>query len=178
MACVLHRTTLQYLCSVNTPDYSVVNWIINPDMSGVGSDPTTWVVEVDAVREMTAAEQDANIIDAVKAAKIGAIDSRTDVLISAGFTYASKVFSLSLASQSKMMGTHQIKDDVNLTYPLKWNTIDDLDAHELANAAALDGFYLTGVGTMRTHVDGGTTLKDSVRAAATVAAVNAITDTR
>lgn len=113
-----------------------------------------------------------------KRAKIVAIDSRTNELISAGFTYASKQFSLSLPAQLKMTGTHQIKDDPALTYPLDWNTIDDLDVYAIANAADLDGFFLTGVGTLRYQLDSGTALKDAVRAATDVAGVDAVADTR
>lgn len=35
MCNVLNKTTLQYLESVNTPDYPTADWIINPDMSEV-----------------------------------------------------------------------------------------------------------------------------------------------
>ena len=77
-----------------------------------------------------------------------------------------------------MMGTHQIKDDPALTYPLDWNTIDDLDVYAIPDAATLDGFYLTGVGTIRAHLDSGTALKTSVRAATTIAEVDAVVDNR
>ena len=113
-----------------------------------------------------------------KAAKIAAIDERTAELIANGFVYASKPFSLSLPAQSKMIGTHQIKDHPALAYPLKWNTKDDDDAYELQDAAELDAFYLTGLATIRSYLDSGTALKDLVRAAATVADVNAVEDLR
>lgn len=114
----------------------------------------------------------------LKHMRISEIDQRTEELIAAGFTYASKQFSLSLPAQLKMTGTHQIKDDVALTYPINWNSIDDTDVYAIANAADLDVFFLTGVGTLRAHLDSGTALKDSARAAANVAAVDAVVDTR
>jgi hypothetical protein len=119
-----------------------------------------------------------NALVCAKAAKVAAIDARTDELIAAGFTYASKQFSLSLTAQAKMMGTHQVKDNVALIYPINWNTIDDLDVYAIANAADLEGFYLTGLGTVRARLDSGTTLKDAVRAAADQAALDAVVDTR
>ena len=43
MASVINRTTLQYLRSVNTPEYPTSEWEINPDMSQVqGVDRKYW----------------------------------------------------------------------------------------------------------------------------------------
>jgi hypothetical protein len=182
MSSALHRTTFQIVDSINTPDYPVGTWVINPDLSPVsGVAVKYWKLTGDVLSEMTQGEKDA--VDAadlpsVKQSKMKTIDGRTDELISVGFTYASKQFSLSITAQAKMTGTHQVKDDPALTYPINWNTIDDNDAYSIANAADLDGFYLTGLGTIRAHLDSGTTLKDSVRAAATIAAVDAIVDSR
>ena len=130
---------------------------------------------------------DQTILDGVVAAhplkktkvdKIAAIDARTDQLIAAGFTYSGKVFSLSSSAQDKMIGSHQVKDDPALTYPIVWNNIDDTDSTSLADSAALNGFYLTALGTVRAHLDSGTALKDAVRAAADIAAVDAVVDSR
>jgi hypothetical protein len=113
-----------------------------------------------------------------KIEKVHAIDARTDELISLGFTYAGKQFSLALTAQSKMTGTHQVKDNPALVYPINWNTIDDADVYAITDAADLDAFYLTGLGTIRASLDSGTALKDSVRAAITVAEVDAVVDNR
>lgn len=113
-----------------------------------------------------------------KANKFVAIDARTDVLIFTGFVYSGKRFSLSLTAQLKMMGTHQIKDDVALVYPIKWNTYDDLDVISIADSATLNSFYLAGFAVVRGHIDSGTALKDSIRAASTQAQLDAVVDTR
>jgi hypothetical protein len=113
-----------------------------------------------------------------KQEKLGEIDARTDELIALGFNYASRQFSLGELAQIKMIGTHQIKGNPALSYPINWNSIDDSDVYSIANEADLDGFYLTGVGTLRARLDSGTALKDSVRAAADVAAVDAVVDGR
>jgi hypothetical protein len=179
MASVLHRTTKQYIASAHTPDYPVEDWIHNPDMSPVSGVPSQyWKITGDAVSEMSAAEKDAACLSDVKAAKCAAIDARTDELITAGFTYNAKTFSLSQEAQARLTGINQVRDDAAVTYPVVWNTIDDGATESLADAAAVLAFYLTALGTYRGHVDGGTTLKDQVRAAATVAAVEAITDSR
>lgn len=63
MADVLHRTTLQFLTSVNTPDYPSGTWVINPDMSPVAGVPQKyWKLTGDVVSEMSQAEKD--VVDA------------------------------------------------------------------------------------------------------------------
>ena len=60
MADVLNRTTKQYLQSVNTPSFSEVDWIINPDLSLVlPQEPNSiyWNITGDIVTEMTPAEK-------------------------------------------------------------------------------------------------------------------------
>lgn len=62
MADVLNRTTKAYLTSVNTPDFDVADWIINPDLSGVlPQEPNSiyWNIAGDVVTEMTQPEKDA-----------------------------------------------------------------------------------------------------------------------
>jgi hypothetical protein len=46
MSNVLNRTTMVYLESVNTPDFSPTEWIVNPDLSQVTGVPSKyWVIE-------------------------------------------------------------------------------------------------------------------------------------
>jgi len=60
MANVLNRSTKQYVASVNTPEYPVAEWIVNPDLSGVVGVPNKyWVVNGDVVTAMSQAEKDA-----------------------------------------------------------------------------------------------------------------------
>lgn len=113
-----------------------------------------------------------------KRIKYKAIDARTDEIIAAGFTFGGKQFSLAATAQMKMVGTHEVKDDPALTYPIEWNTIDDNDTISLQNATDLHNFYLTGVGTMRSVLDSGTSLKGQVRAATTKAEIDAVVDPR
>ena len=64
MADVLHRTTKEQRFSVHTPDYPVVDWVINPDLSGVIGIPVKyWKITGDVVSEMDQSEKDA--VDAV-----------------------------------------------------------------------------------------------------------------
>lgn len=71
MANVIHRTTKQYLQSVNTPEYDPAEWIINPVLPDVAQ--KYWKISGDSVLEMNQSEKDA--VDAaeltlVKSAKL------------------------------------------------------------------------------------------------------------
>lgn len=137
------------------------------------------VPESETVDDTVAAHKAAfSSLPAAKAEKVAAIDTRTADLIALGFAFGGKQFSLSMTAQSKIMGAHQIRDDVNFTYPVEWNTIDDLDAISIADSATLHSFYLTALGTMRSRLDSGTALKQQVRDATDVAGVAAVVDNR
>lgn len=71
MADVLDKTTLQYIPSVNTPDYPEKDYLINPDMSAVDGVPQKyWILKDDRVVAMDAAE---------RTAKDAAIDAEKEV---------------------------------------------------------------------------------------------------
>ena len=78
MASVLNRTTRQYLTSVNTPDYPVVDWIIEPDVSAVAGQPGKyWKIVGDVVSLMSAGEQ-ATVDAAEQTARRDAIAAELD----------------------------------------------------------------------------------------------------
>lgn len=105
------------------------------------------------------------------------INTRTAELAEAGtFAFAAKTFPTDIGSQRYYEGLMAGRDTI--TYPVVIDTSGDLDDHSLANATALDGLIEACVDAVRAIEDGGTTLKASVRAAGTVAAVRAITDNR
>lgn len=75
MADVLNRTTKQLRRSVNTPDFPVIDWIINPDLAAVaGFESKYWLIAGDIVSLMSQAERDA--LDAAKEAAV--LDSIAD----------------------------------------------------------------------------------------------------
>lgn len=84
MADVVNRTTKQYLQSVNTPDYPVGQWIINPDLSAVAGVPNRyWKITGDSITEMSQAEKDAldnAALQASRDALANQIDQVEDVL--------------------------------------------------------------------------------------------------
>tara|TARA_R100000655_G_scaffold68985_2_gene107221 strand:- start:201 stop:710 length:510 start_codon:yes stop_codon:yes gene_type:complete len=55
MSDVIHRTTLEYRQSVNTPEYSSEEWIINPVLPDCP--PELWEVSGDEVIEMSQSDQ-------------------------------------------------------------------------------------------------------------------------
>lgn len=60
MSNVINRITKSLLLSVNTPDYPIEDWIINPDLSSlVDVSQKYWKIVGDTVVEMTQEEKDA-----------------------------------------------------------------------------------------------------------------------
>lgn len=180
MATVLHRTTKQLLKSAHTPNYPSNLWIHDPNLSAVSDpgNPKFWVIEGDTVREMTSVEKDTNYLAERKTEKCAEIKVRTRELAAQGFVFAGKTFPLDDEAVDRIVGTQPGRSNAGFTYPLRWNTIDDSDVFEIVDADTLHAFYLTALGTYRSHVDSGTALKDQVRAAVTIAAVDGVVDSR
>jgi len=153
------------------------------DVIGISKDETHCYVNVNtslktSVDSLILSYIGPNSLLEYKNRKFKDIDDRTGELISKGFQFAGKVFSLSLNAQAKMMGLNQVRSEPEVVYPIRWNTKDDNDYYDLVNADAVRAFYLTGVGTYRAHVDAGTVFKDLVRNASSIPEVDAIVDNR
>jgi hypothetical protein len=86
MADVIHRTTMQFLTSVNSPEYPEPTWKWNPDMSQVvGLAPHLWKWDAGTERPIpqTSGEQAATIAARLAAARnslIAQIDNIEDIL--------------------------------------------------------------------------------------------------
>jgi hypothetical protein len=113
-----------------------------------------------------------------KQRKFEAIDNRTSELIHEGFDFNGVTLSLSERAQIRIEGTDRARNDAAMVYPIVWNSLDDSVGVQLANATDVHNMYLTALGTLRARVDSGSVLKDQVRAAVTVAEVEAIVDNR
>ena len=111
-----------------------------------------------------------------KTYKYNSIDLRSGELIAQGFVYNAKTFSMSANAQNNLLGTI-IKKDV-LTYPFAWNTKDNSETYQIADATDMDAFFMTALGTKKAHQDSGSALKALVTAATTVAEVEAVVDAR
>lgn len=121
-------------------------------------------------------KKDLTILSELKEFRYDQIDQRTGELISAGYTYATKQFSLSQNAQLNLTGADNARTD--LTYPVTWNSIDDTDTYDVTDATDLHNMYLTALGTKKAHLDSGTALKDQIRAAVDIPAVDAVVDNR
>lgn len=84
MANVLNRTTKQFLASANTPDFPLLDWIHNPDMSAVtGFDSRYWIISGDVVTLMDApsrAALDAAAVEAARDELANQLDQTEDIL--------------------------------------------------------------------------------------------------
>lgn len=110
-----------------------------------------------------------------KVKKKADIDMRTRALIASGFTFDGSTFSLSENAQINWSGLNSAKDAI--VYPVSVTTIDDGE-YSLVDAPTVSAFFLTGVGVIKSHYDGGRALKIQVEAATTIDEVNNIVDNR
>ena len=117
-------------------------------------------------------------LDSYKRTKFEEINERTAKLIEGGYTYSGFNFSLSDRAQTNILALYSTKDDPILIYPIKFNTIDDLDTFEAVNASDIANLYYSALATKKSYLDSGTVLKEQIRAATTQAEVNSISDIR
>lgn len=121
-------------------------------------------------------ERDLTILSELKARRYEEIDVKTGELISEGFPYAGKVFSMSTNAQSNLLGVYTAKE--LLAYPFAWNVKDDSETYQIADATEMANFFMSALGFKKAMQDSGTVLKGQVRDAVDIAAVNAIVDNR
>lgn len=117
-------------------------------------------------------------LDEYKQLKCNSIDQRTAELIELGYTYQGKQFSLSQNAQINILALDEVRNDPAITYPIEYNTIDDLDNYFVVDATDVHNMYLTALATKKGLVDSGTLIKDSIRACTTEAEVDSIIDNR
>lgn len=156
MANVLHRTTLEERYSVNTPDYPVVDWIINPDLSGVVGVPKKyWKITGDVVSEMNQAEKDvvdAALLPGQKVAKKESIRQQGDDFIEGRSYSPGKQRSL-IAQHTKSNKTKPNREqytrdfiewveDVDEEVVLKQELVDDQTSESGVNAIYFDSSAL------------------------------------
>jgi hypothetical protein len=107
VSAVIHRTTLQYLPSVNEPDYPEPTWKWNPNMTAVaGVDPRYWKAPADWAGdagpvEMSQAEKDA-------------VDLAADIAGQETLTWR---MAIKLAGTTRNTNT-TVADDPDLTFPV------------------------------------------------------------
>lgn len=144
----------------------------------VKAEPDLSAAEVAALDEVVAAISPWDIL---KKTRFKEVDVRTGELIDQGFEFpptSGNIFSLSDHAQKNLLGMKTMMTDPLFTYPVKWNTRDDSSVYSILDEATAALFYATAVGTMRSHLDSGTAIKNQIRAATTEAEVLEVIDTR
>ncbi len=117
-------------------------------------------------------------LESYKLQRFSEINERTAQLIESGYTYKGFNFSLSDRAQTNILALYSTKDDPILIYPIKFNTIDDLNTFDAVNASDIANMYYSALATKKSYLDSGTVLKEQIRAATTRAAVDIISDIR
>jgi len=109
-----------------------------------------------------------------KAARYVEIDAKTGGLISAGFVYDSKTFSLSPNAQANWNSLMDNQSEFN--WPVDITTIDnDTYSLEVANISA---FWNAAKNVLKGHLDSGRVLKKQIFDATDKAGVDAVVDSR
>lgn len=133
---------------------------------------------LDGVVDAYRSQASDRILNFVKQDKFNLIDKRTNELINQGFQFAGKTFSLTHEAQHKLTNFYNLRDDVSLLYPIKFNTKDDNDFYEAQDSSDISNMYAEANSVIRIHVDSGTALKDQVRGATSKVEVDAVMDDR
>lgn len=109
--------------------------------------------------------------------KLIEIDIRTGELISEGFVYGANTFSLSSVAQKNWISLKVMKEAGSITYPLGVSTITNGE-YLIADSTIHDVFTIAAFDATKGHVDSGRALKLSAQAAADLAALKLVVDTR
>ena len=170
---------------VNTPEFDLATWVINPDLSVVSRHPKRyWKIEPDdTVVLKSRTERDAAdlvILPRVKAASMIKIDEHVASKIALGFQWpvgTGDIFSLSIQAQIKWMGlfatTLLLPPLGKIVYPLTVPTIDDLDKYDVADAAEVKDMYSHITATVAGLLEASMAPKAAVNAAVTIAEAEA-----
>ena len=119
-------------------------------------------------------------LEQVKEAKKNVIDLKTSELISEGFQYEGKIFSLSTNAQNNWNALDTAVSTgklVEANFPIDVSTLAGDELYELA-WLSFNGFIIAGLNTVMGRLASGNALKKLVNAAATVEEVDAIVDNR
>lgn len=183
MADVLNRSTKELRRSQHAPAYDPAEWIINPDLSAVNGVPQSrWIIDGDTVRPPDAGETaafDAADLAAAKEAKINAINAKTAALVTAGIQVASgKVISTSIAASQNLQDfAISISLGMPSQFPQRISTLDEgvYEIQDLADFARIAALIKA---QKKTIMEAGQDLRAQVLAADSLAAVNAVEDSR
>jgi hypothetical protein len=78
---------------------------------------------------------------------VASIEERATQLLATGFTFSSKVFSLSSETQSRLLGLYATRNQN--TYPIVLNSLGDMESFSITDKTVLTNLYLTAMETLR-----------------------------
>lgn len=162
-------------------EIEVANCVVNLKSIDIAGDTFTIIgasITDETLLNNTVAIHEAISLDEYKSQRYVEIDAKTGELISQGFTYQNLIFSLSQNAQINLLGLDNTRDDPSMTYPIAYNTLDDLNSYDVQSANDIHLMYLTALGTKKSYVDSGTILKKLIRDAVDYNAVELIIDNR
>lgn len=117
-------------------------------------------------------------LDEVKREKYVAIDARTEEIISQGFYFGDPVAIMSNSANAQRTWNGMAIMSSSLSYPVTVPSLYDDTNLVLQNETETLQFYGVAVSAVRAGRDGGSALKDQVRAATTKEQVDAVEDNR
>ena len=158
--------------------YDFVNFIVGVDNLIINFETQPTQEQENEIRLFYSAITELDWLDIYKKKKFDQIDKKTEDLISNGYTFAGERFSLSEDAQTNILALYATKDDPILTYPVTFNTLNDLSYYEAADASIISAMYYAALATKKGYLDSGTALKNQVRSAATINEVDLILDNR
>lgn len=119
-----------------------------------------------------------NPLETYKGKRYAEIDEKTKEIISRGFVFDNKTFSLSMEAQSNLtniMASREIMNQMG-SFPLQMSTKDN-SSYMLAYVDVIS-FWGAGVSVVKGAYNSGTILKELIKNATTIEEVNLIIDTR
>lgn len=116
------------------------------------------------------------ILEELKNKRRKEIDERTTEIVAEGISFNGVVISGSVESQSRIMGAFIA--GANAPFPLRWMSQDDTTYIDITDASMMAALFYTGLGTLKSKIDTGTTLKVAIIEATTIEEVNNIIDPR
>lgn len=149
MASVINRITKEFLESVNTPDYSPTDWIINPDLSSVnGILEKYWIINGNTVRPATTEEQSqideladyqGLTITEIKAKINNEINVYRDTYIDEGVIFNGHLFDSDQRARENIMGmSNAISLGIPISESFTWRS--QLNEDVPMNADSLTAF--------------------------------------
>ena len=190
MANVLHRTTKDFLQSVNTPDFPSGTYAINPAgtaallTAGVptkywkltGAHPAETASEMNA-GEKAAVDDDPTTLAALKVVRLAEIDGATQDIIAEGFLHDSKIFGLATVDVSNFAQWREKIQQGTDTYAKLW-VLKDGTSYSIASRVDFLQIFATYMEALEAAHTGGLTLRSDIADAVDDAAVDAVVDGR